>query len=30
MQAQAVTTAWPLLNVHGVVEEVIHGQPIQY
>jgi len=29
-QAQAVTAAWPLLNVHGVVEQVIHGQATQY
>ena len=29
-QGQAVTAAWPLLNVHGVVEEVIHHQTPQY
>jgi len=29
-QAQSVSTLWPLLNVHGVVEETIHGQAPQY
>ena len=27
---QTVTTLWPLENVHGVVEQVIHGQAVQY
>ena len=29
-QGQAVTAPWPLENVHGVVEQVIHGQAAQY
>jgi len=29
-QTQAVTAAWPLENVHGVVEQAIHNQTPQY
>ena len=29
-QTQAVTAPWPLLNVHGVVEQVIYGQAVSY
>ena len=29
-QPQEVTTAWSLINVHAVVEQVLHGQPIRF
>ena len=29
-QMQTVDAPWPLLNVHGVVEQMIHGQAVQY
>jgi len=29
-QPQTNATAWSLLNVHGVVEEVVHGEPVRY
>jgi hypothetical protein len=29
-QPQTVPQAWPLLNLHGVVENVVHGQPPKY
>jgi hypothetical protein len=29
-QPQAVTAPWPLIQVHGVAEQVIHGQAVQY
>ena len=29
-QTQTVDAPWPLLNVHGVVEQAIHGQPMSY
>ena len=24
---QTVATAWPIIQIHGVVEQVLHGQP---
>lgn len=29
-QPQTVSNAWPLLNVHNVIEETLHGQPVHY
>jgi hypothetical protein len=26
-QPQTVATPWPILQIHGVVEQVLHGQP---
>jgi len=27
---RTVSASWPLLNVHGVLEQVVHGQPASY
>jgi hypothetical protein len=29
-QPQRVTTAWTLINVHAVVEQILHNQPIRF
>jgi hypothetical protein len=27
---QTVATAWPIIQIHGVVEQVLHGQPLTF
>jgi hypothetical protein len=29
-QSQVVGTAWPLLNVHEVIEQILHNQPVHF
>ena len=29
-QPQTITSAWSLINVHAVVEQVLHNQPLRY
>jgi hypothetical protein len=27
---QTVSQPWPILQVHGVVEQILHGQPVKF
>ena len=29
-QAQTVANSWPILQVHSVVEQILHGQPASF